>query len=76
MEQLKELEQVQNIMLMIQSTGAIDSSNNTNADSNRFLANFILFMVLLSPFFNFASSTLKHYMLTVIEISSYNGFGT
>nr|KAJ0204208.1 hypothetical protein LSAT_V11C500240950 [Lactuca sativa] len=74
MEQLKELEQVQNIMLMIQSTGAIDSSNNTNADSNRFLANFILFMVLLSPFFNFASSTLKHYMLTVIEISSYNGF--
>ncbi|XP_023737869.1 uncharacterized protein LOC111885871 isoform X4 [Lactuca sativa] len=45
MEQLKELEQVQNIMLMIQSTGAIDSSNNTNADSNRFLANFILFMM-------------------------------
>lgn len=45
MEQLKELEQVQNVMLMMQSVGAIDSSNNTNGDSNRFLANFILFMV-------------------------------
>ncbi|KAI3665085.1 hypothetical protein L6452_43703 [Arctium lappa] len=45
MEQLKELEQVQNVMLMMQSVGAIDSSNNTNADSNRFLANFILFMM-------------------------------
>ncbi|XP_024974288.1 uncharacterized protein LOC112512519 isoform X1 [Cynara cardunculus var. scolymus] len=45
MEQLKELEQVQNVMLMMQSVGAIDSSNNTNGDSNRFLANFILFMM-------------------------------
>ncbi|KAJ9564714.1 hypothetical protein OSB04_000680 [Centaurea solstitialis] len=46
MEQLKELEQVQNVMLKMQSVGAIDSSNNNNnADSNRFLANFILFMI-------------------------------
>lgn len=45
MEQLKELEQVQNIMLMIQSAGAIGSSNNNNADANRFLANFILFVM-------------------------------
>ncbi|KAL8200030.1 hypothetical protein R6Q57_011369 [Mikania cordata] len=42
MEQLKELEQVQNVMLMMQS---VDSTNNANADSNRFLANFILFMM-------------------------------
>lgn len=45
MEQLKELEQVQNVMLMMQSVIAIDSSSNTNADSDRFLANFILFMM-------------------------------
>ncbi|KAD3640207.1 hypothetical protein E3N88_29430 [Mikania micrantha] len=42
MEQLKELEQVQNVMLMMQS---VDSTNNANADSSRFLANFILFMM-------------------------------
>ncbi|XP_071701854.1 uncharacterized protein [Rutidosis leptorrhynchoides] len=49
MEELKELEQIQNLMLMIQqqSLGPLsDSFDNTNyaADSNRFLANFILFM--------------------------------
>ncbi|KAK9053465.1 hypothetical protein SSX86_030099 [Deinandra increscens subsp. villosa] len=39
MEQLKELEQVQNVMLMMQS------DDNANAHSDRFLANFILFMM-------------------------------
>ncbi|KAK1439478.1 hypothetical protein QVD17_05296 [Tagetes erecta] len=42
MEQLKELEQVQSVMSMMQADGAIHKSN---ADSNRFIANFILFMM-------------------------------
>uniref|UniRef100_A0A5B7BW97 Uncharacterized protein n=1 Tax=Davidia involucrata TaxID=16924 RepID=A0A5B7BW97_DAVIN len=46
MEGLRKLEQVQRTILLMQSRGVINSSNN-NADSDRFLANFIL--LLLQP---------------------------
>ncbi|KAA8546787.1 hypothetical protein F0562_003216 [Nyssa sinensis] len=46
MEGLRKLEQVQRTILLMQSRGIINSSNN-NADSDRFLANFIL--LLLQP---------------------------
>ncbi|KAK3031628.1 hypothetical protein RJ639_037376, partial [Escallonia herrerae] len=48
MEALRKLEQVQSTISLMQSRGVIDSSdnnNNTNADSNRFLANFTLLLV-------------------------------
>ncbi|KAK3008315.1 hypothetical protein RJ639_014419 [Escallonia herrerae] len=47
MEALRKLEQVQSTISLMLSRGVIDSSdnNNTNADSNRFLANFTLLLV-------------------------------
>ncbi|KAK2977047.1 hypothetical protein RJ640_007505 [Escallonia rubra] len=48
MEALRKLEQVQSTISLMQFRGVIDSSDNnntTNADSNRFLANFTLLLV-------------------------------
>ncbi|KAL6993166.1 hypothetical protein U1Q18_011283 [Sarracenia purpurea var. burkii] len=44
MEGLRKLEQAQRTILLMQSRGIIDSSNNLCPDSDRFLANFVILL--------------------------------
>lgn len=46
MEELRKLEQVQETLSFMQSRGIVVSSSNKNDDSNRFLANLILLLVV------------------------------
>ncbi|PWA69185.1 hypothetical protein CTI12_AA052700 [Artemisia annua] len=45
MEELKRLEQVQNVILLHSDSSSSSNNNNNNTDSSRFLANFTLFMM-------------------------------
>ncbi|PWA69186.1 hypothetical protein CTI12_AA052700 [Artemisia annua] len=47
MEELKRLEQVQNVILLHSDSSSSSNNNNNNTDSSRFLANFTLFMLFL-----------------------------